>query len=199
MRTVGTVIATALLAAAAVLLPSATAQASCAGPPADSPNAFTGTVVSTDREGRVAEVVRDDGTRVVVHGSPTGSGATSVDRTYVEGARYEFHPVNATSPFQDNACTATRQVSGPAAPVSAAGDGADDRLPGWLPVDGQAGAVGYAAAAGVLLLVVAAAATLALARRRGQPTAAAFMSRRSSGGSANSSDSSAETTSSTSP
>ena len=32
---------------------------------------------------------------------------------------YEFHPVNTTSPYEDNACTATRQIA--AVPAGAGG------------------------------------------------------------------------------
>ena len=152
-------------AALPVLVPSA-AQASCAAPALASPNAFVGTVNSVEKDGRVAQVVLDDGRRVTVHGSPElgDNTATSVDRRYAVGARYEFHPLNASSPYQDNACTATRQLSGPSPrPV----EPAEDRLPGWLPVDEQAGPLGYALVATALVLVLAiVAATVVRTRRR---------------------------------
>lgn len=119
------------------------AQASCAEAPADSPFAFTGTVVAVADRDRVATVRLDDGSEVVVHGGPDlgGSSGTSLDRRYVLDGRYEFHPRNASSPYADDACTATRQLAGPTAdPV----EPARDRLPGWLPVDEQAGPLGYA-------------------------------------------------------
>ena len=164
-----------------------TAHASCAEAPTDSPYAFTGTVLSVDADGRLAQVRRDDGSRVDVRGGPVlrEGLATSVDRTFTEGGRYEFHPRNASSPFQDDACTATQQLSGPRpAPV----EPRDDRLPAWIAIDEQAGLGGYAVGAAAGLLVLAAV-TAALA----------FMSRRSSGGRAKSRLSSAERTSSTSP
>ena len=34
-----------------------------------------------------------------------------MDRRFDVGIRYEFHPLNGTSPYQDNACTATREVN----------------------------------------------------------------------------------------
>jgi hypothetical protein len=89
------------------------ASASCAGPPAVSPYAFTGTVESTEAGGRIAQVVTDDGGTVEVRGASTPCVVTSADRYYSVGRRYEFHPLNATSPYEDNACTATHEV-GPA-------------------------------------------------------------------------------------
>jgi hypothetical protein len=162
------------------------AHASCAEPPTDSPYAFTGTVLSVNADGRLAHVRRDDGNRVDVHGGPTlrDDVGTSVDRHFAAGGRYEFHPRNASSPFQDDACTATRQLSGPSpAPV----EPHDDRLPDWLPIDEQAGPSGYAIGVAAGLLVLAAV-----------TAAFAFMSRRSSGGRAKRRLSSAERTSSTS-
>ena len=89
------------------------AHASCAlqGPP--SPNVFTGTVVATRSNGRIATVRTVDGRTVVVRGTTVDSDttATSVDRNYRVGGRYEFHPYNAASPFGDDACTQTRLLS----------------------------------------------------------------------------------------
>jgi hypothetical protein len=45
-----------------------------------------------------------------------------VDRQYVVGARYEFHPLNGESLYQDNACTASWQIA-------AAGNGSGSSLP----------------------------------------------------------------------
>jgi len=151
-----------------LLVPSA-AQASCAAAPTASPHAFVGTVDSVDKDGRLAQVVLDDGRRVIVHGSPElgDHTATSVDRRYALGGRYEFHPLNASSPFQDNACTATRQLAGPSPrPL----EPAQDRLPGWLPVDEQAGPVGYAVGVAALVVGLAAvtAAVLRIRRRLGR-------------------------------
>lgn len=131
MRTLQRATATVLLGLAVLLALAGPAQASCAGPPTDSPYAFTGTVVEVEKDGRLAHVVLDDGSRVVVHGSPElgDRTATSVDRHFAAGARYEFHPFNDNSPFQDNACSATRRLAGPT-PGSVPTD--KDQLPGWL-------------------------------------------------------------------
>lgn len=85
------------------------ALGSCAQPSLESPDAFTGVVVSTRSRGRVATVQTDAGVKVEVRGTPDiFSAVTSVDRTYEVGGRYEFHPTNSASPYQDNACTATQ-------------------------------------------------------------------------------------------
>ena len=82
-----------------------------------SPWVFTGTVVSTERDGRVAAVQTDGGHRVEVVGTTSTStnGLTSVYRDFEIGARYEFHPANSTSPFQDDTCTRTHLISPPPA------------------------------------------------------------------------------------
>ena len=159
------VVAMVLGLAGAIAVPGP-AVASCAEQPVDSPYAFVGTVVGLEKEGRVANVVLDDGNKVVVHGSPElgDAVATSVDRRYALGGRYEFHPINARTPFQDNACTATRQLAGPAtAPV----EPAQDLLPGWLPVDEQTGPIDYAGLGGLAVAAAAAAAAalIVLGRR----------------------------------
>lgn len=95
--------------AAAVLLSPGSASASCAGTSPPSPFAFVGTVERTESMGRLAFVRAEDGGHVEVHGGETREGfATSNDRTYEDGATYEFHPIDEASPFQDDACTATR-------------------------------------------------------------------------------------------
>ncbi|GAA1837920.1 hypothetical protein GCM10009772_14420 [Pseudonocardia alni subsp. carboxydivorans] len=126
-------LAVPLLAALALLAPtsatgaataasgttSPAARASCIADPPRSAHAFTGTVASTSADGRVAQVRTDDGRNVRVVGSPTPrpSTATSVDRSYATGTRYEFHPLNPASPYEDNLCTATHEVAAaPAAP-----------------------------------------------------------------------------------
>lgn len=85
------------------------AHASCAVSPLASPNRFTGVVLGTELGGRLAYVATDDGRSVVVRGtvSDVDDAFTTVDRTYVTGHRYEFHPVSSTSPYEDNICTAT--------------------------------------------------------------------------------------------
>jgi urease beta subunit len=88
----------------------------------------------------------DDGQVVVVRGTPDAEAAiTSVDRTYTVGARYEFHPINEASPFEDNACTGTRQLAAPG--VGTAGTGGLGRTTGMavLTIAGAAVAVVLAA------------------------------------------------------
>ena len=123
---------------------SGMAHASCGGPPEPSPHAFTGTVIETGEHGRVATVVTDAGHRVQVLGTQDTSWFTnsysSVDRRYALGARYEFHPLNGEPPYRDNACSATTHLAGPDLTSVEAGA---QFLPGWLPVDEQAGPLGY--------------------------------------------------------
>jgi hypothetical protein len=120
MRSWSWILTIPLIATAVSIATAGVAAASCAGPPAPSSHAFTGTALAVEHEGRVATVKTDDGRTVVVRGTPNESGFTSVDRTYTVGARYEFHPVNATNPFEDNACTATRMIAaGEGVPVDA--------------------------------------------------------------------------------
>lgn len=120
------------------------AHASCARPASPSPYAFVGTVISTEQDDRVATVITDKGVEVTVLGtgdtSRLSESFTSVDRRYQPGGRYEFHPTNAKSPYRDNACTATKQLAGP--PLQPLAQ-REELLPDWLPVDEQAGPVGY--------------------------------------------------------
>jgi cell wall-associated NlpC family hydrolase len=87
---------------------------------------FTGTVESVERDGLVAHVRTDAGQRIHVIGTPSEAGATTVDRTFTTGVRYEFHPLNSSSPYQDNICTRTHAIDAAAptgssaAPASAA-------------------------------------------------------------------------------
>jgi len=126
-QAVGRVLAAAIVAVLGLLVWSAPgasdpAYASCAtGHPPRSLAAFTGVVTSTRWQGRLAEVRTDAGRSVTVRGTPGGrSTMTSVDRSYEVGGRYEFHPVNDSSPFEDNNCTATRLLSrGAAVPGTA--------------------------------------------------------------------------------
>ena len=88
---------------------AAPAAASCAGSPTPSAQRFVGTVVDVKDEDTLAVVRREDGATVVVLGAqPESKGRSSIDRTFKENATYEFHPRNATSPYADDACTATR-------------------------------------------------------------------------------------------
>lgn len=160
---------------AAVAGGAAPAAASCASPAAVSEHRFTGVVTSVSAGGRVASVRTEAGDTVSVVGSPSGvgGGVTSVDREYTVGARYEFHPVNAGSPFQDNACTATHEVAAPAASPTASPVGAPGTTPPSAALPGS-GAPGEAAGAGVTplvpaaigLAVVGAGAAVVLRRRR---------------------------------
>ena len=107
----------------ATIAGSPDASASCATLPGQGPGsvfavpvAFVGSVVATsngDREAtvKVESIWRgpDMQTYVRVLGTPEPTAqATSVDRTYQVGRRYLFVPENASSPFQDNICTATQ-------------------------------------------------------------------------------------------
>lgn len=146
-----------LLGAVLIPLSPGVALASCAGPPEPSPYAFTATVIKTEEHGRVATVVTDAGRQVQVFGTQDASwfsnSYSSVDRRFALGARYEFHPLNDQTPYRDNSCTATRQLAGPELTPD---EGSVQYLPSWLPVDEQAGPVGY------LLFGVAAALPVAL-------------------------------------
>lgn len=79
---------------------------------------FEGVVTAVRSRDRIASVRTDDGRTVEVRGGRSRS-ISSVDRTYKPGGRYEFHPLDASSPFQDNACTATRLLSVEPVPSSA--------------------------------------------------------------------------------
>jgi hypothetical protein len=130
------------------VLGAAPAAASCAsGSPDPSPYAFLGTVIRTSEGGRVAEVVTDDGATVTVRGTQDTSwfshSYSSVDRRYALGGRYDFHPINDDSPYSDNACTATREISGPPLSAFPPPPTPAEVLPAWLPVDEQAGPLGY--------------------------------------------------------
>lgn len=76
-------------------------------------------MIATQDKDRVATVITDAGDRVTVRGALTSglfAGISSVDRTFILGARYEFHPINSSDPYRDDACTATRQIAGPEQP-----------------------------------------------------------------------------------
>jgi hypothetical protein len=146
------VLVAGLLGALACLVtvapPLATASCATDRPPR-SPAAFTGVVLSTRSKGRVAEIRTDAGETVTVRGTPGTlfSSETSVDRSYEVGGRYEFHPVNRSSPYEDNACTATRLLSRGPLPASPAPSG-------WSPAETALGAaivVAGLAALGLLL------------------------------------------------
>jgi hypothetical protein len=143
------------------MVSSSAAYASCATEAMVSPYAFIGTVISTEKADRIATVITDSGRQVKVLGTPdTGwfsKSFSSTDRRYAVAGRYEFHPINAESPYRDNSCTATHQLAGPRLrPLEPTAE----FLPAWLPVDEQAGPVGYllffgpVAAATALLIFV---------------------------------------------
>jgi hypothetical protein len=79
---------------------------------------FTGTVVSVVNE-RIATVIVDEvwkggplPDQVEVKGGPgDAQSMSSVDRSFERGDKYLFVPINDTPPFEDNACTATREYS----------------------------------------------------------------------------------------
>lgn len=159
--------AAALLSGVLLPVSSGTAQASCAGPPEPSPHAFTGTVIDTDEHDRVATVVTDAGRQVQVLGTKDPSWFTnsysSTDRRYALGARYEFHPLNEETPYRDNTCTATTHLAGPELAPDAP---SRQYLPGWLPVDEQAGPAGYLLFGAAAALPIAAVAAVLRWRHR---------------------------------
>lgn len=139
------------------------AAASCATDhPGPSPYAFVGTVIETKQDGYVATVITDAGDRVTVLGAAdTGwfAARSSVDRQYVLGARYEFHPTNSADPYQDNICTATRKLAGPDLPPAGEPSGSVNPV-----VWGAIGGVGASA-----LLIVGSVIMLRRRRRRAVP------------------------------
>jgi hypothetical protein len=108
-RTVVTVISLCVGLIVSALAITSPAQASCAPQAPPSPHVFTGLVVATRLSDRVATVRLDSGETVEVQGTVVTqeNEATSADRSYKVGGRYEFHPLNASSPYSDNACTQT--------------------------------------------------------------------------------------------
>ena len=145
------------------------ANASCMPTPRVSDYRFTGTVTQVGDDGRTATVRTDDGRTVTVHGSPADGRnvRTSVDRIYQVGVRYEFHPLNATSPYQDNACTATHPIE------SAATGGQPQPSAGGVarPDASSSGGWGLPWWGGAGLLAVLAAVSIWLTRRRIRPAA----------------------------
>jgi hypothetical protein len=66
------------------------------------------------------------------------NAATSVDRTYRAGAKYEFHPLNDTSPYQDNACTATHLIGANSPDPSGPAASGDPSTSLWLAISAAA-------------------------------------------------------------
>ncbi len=64
-------------------------------------------------------MVRTQGSTVEVRGTSAAGDdeATSVDRMYEVGRRYEFHPTNTSPPWEDNSCTATRLLGRESVPA----------------------------------------------------------------------------------
>jgi len=114
-RTAWPVVVAAVLSIGGLLVAATPAFADCIPTPQVSAHRFTGTVVKVENEGRTATVRTDDGRTVIVRGSPVDgpNAASSVDRTYTVGLRYEFHPTNDASPYSDSICTATHLVGPP--------------------------------------------------------------------------------------
>jgi len=79
---------------------------------------FVGTVVDVDNNARWAKVTVDEvwtgpdqPAEVVVRGGPADQGtSSSVDRTYLVGARYLFAVLVVDGNLEDNACSGTTQV-----------------------------------------------------------------------------------------
>ena len=157
MRWISRVGILAILCGPPALLAAITATpaaASCVATPHVSPYRFIGTVIRVENAGRTATVRTDDGRTVTVHGSGAKepNAATSVDRAYETGVRYEFHPINDSSPYQDNACTATHPIataSGAGAPGAAT-----DNNGATVPAGGADGWLWWSAGIGALVLAI---------------------------------------------
>jgi hypothetical protein len=70
--------------------------------------------------------------------------ATSVDRAFQVGGRYEFHPLNAAGPYRDNACTATHLIGGAGVDGDGQGlphAGEGGQRPVWWRLGGAGGVV----------------------------------------------------------
>lgn len=168
--------AVALITLGALVVGSAGAQASCVVPPpiqeqvASAGLVFVGTVMSTSDRDRVARVRvesiwrgPDVPTYVEVHGSPvTGTGASSIDRTYSAGTRYLFVLYSPAPPLQDNNCSGTRVYSNEVAALAPAG--ARSPVPATARDEVQNSAVLYWLPALGFLALVAAAAAIGLRR-----------------------------------
>jgi hypothetical protein len=105
MRSVRGMPAVAVIVALSVAVAPRPAYASCAASPSVSPYRFDGVVLQVTNLTRTALVRTDNGRVVTVRGSDAEgpNAATSVDRGYQVGVRYEFDPENDSSPYRDNA------------------------------------------------------------------------------------------------
>jgi hypothetical protein len=153
------------------------ASASCAVLPGQAPGSFAsaavvfvGTVMSTSNHDREATVKvesiwrgPDMLTYVRVIGTPEPSAqATSVDRTFQTGQRYLFVLGNPSSPFQDNACSATQPYTSGLASQAPA----DARAPQPGGDPGLPSAISLLPWSGVGLILIVAGAGLIAWRRR---------------------------------
>ncbi|GAA1219490.1 hypothetical protein GCM10009665_06980 [Kitasatospora nipponensis] len=93
-----------------------------------------------------------------------------MDRTYSVGLRYEFHPLNSSSPYHDNACTATRVVQASEQGGPAPADARTDGL-AVAHADRSNGHTKLWTSAAIGGLVVVALAAVALARQLGNSDA----------------------------
>ncbi len=155
------------------VVPTVTAEASCAGSASvqeairSAPTVFVGTVTGLSSGDRVASVRVDDVWRggtippsVEVVGTPDASAAaTSVDRTYVAGSQYLFVPeAGGPQHFSDNSCTATQIYTANLAAMRPTGAlGAPAQPASTFPI---------AAAVGAPLVVLIGTAVVVVARRR---------------------------------
>jgi len=109
-RAIRVFMAGTLLGGAFAVTAPGPAEASCVPDPSPSPYVFTGLVVGTKWDGRLARVRTSTGKLVIVKGAAKPHEVTSVDRFYEINQRYEFHPMNSRSPYRDNICTATHRL-----------------------------------------------------------------------------------------
>lgn len=138
---------------------------------------FVGTVVDVENNARWAKVTVDEvwtgpdqPAEVVVRGGPADQGTgSSVDRTYLVGARYLFAVLVVDGNLEDNACSGTTQVDA----IDLDAMRPDDvRTPNGGPVDAaeSSGGLDLGSLTGPALLVSVIGglllATILLARRR---------------------------------
>jgi hypothetical protein len=147
------------------------ASAPCASTPLISAYRFNGTVTHVSNRGRTATVRTDDGRTVTVRGSQVESenAASTVDRAYQVGIRYEFHPVNDASPFQDNACTATRPIAATDANTGTAASKGTSTAGLPKNTGGRSAGSTIAIGLGGVVILAAGAATWLLRRRARRP------------------------------
>jgi hypothetical protein len=148
-----------LVAAGALIATFATApaaHASCIANPSPSPYRFLGVVVRTELGQRVAYVRTGDGRDVVVRGTTATAenSFTTVDRTYLTGHTYMFHPSTAASPYQDSGCSLTADLGTAPTETTLAGPRSEAELVGDDPATSPVALWSLGALLGALLLVV---------------------------------------------